>query len=1178
MTTHEASSSSSSKSKLWNYDVFLSFSGVDTRNGFTGHLHVALTDRGYQAYIDEQDLERGEEIKEELFRAIEEARISIIVFSKSYADSSWCLDELVKIMECRYKLGRRVLPIFYHIDPTHVRKQNGDLAQAFQKHEEGICEEKDDKEREAKQERIKQWRKALTEDANLSGQHLQITDNGCEAKLIREIVGKIITEWLPSANELNVAKHPVGINSRVQDIVNHLSGGGSNDVVMVGIWGMGGLGKTTAAKSIYNQIHHKFQFKSFLANVSEYDLVELQGKLVSDILKQTGSKITSVDRGISLIKNHLQRRSVLVIIDNVDKVEQLNAIAGNRDWFGPGSRIIITTRDERLLKKVNMKVDKTYPLEKMNEEEALKLFSWHAFGNSWPDEGYLELSKEVVSYCGGLPLALEVLGSSMIERTPTEWKSQLEKLKKIPNEGIMKPLRVSFERLDPTQKDIFLDISCFFIGQDKDYVAKILDGCNFFATIGISDLRERCFITVEDKKLNMHDLLREMAKVIISGYSRLPPGEWSRLWNHEEIIDVLRDKSGTEEVEGLALNFHYSSGQSSNMPRLSTYSSLQSSNMCSFSTEAFGNMKKQRLLKLYNVQLNGEYKHFPKELVWLCWEGCPLKSIPDDFFDQPRLVILEITFSKLVQVWEGSKSLKNLTILNLTRCLDLKKSPDFSNLPNLEELILKWCESLSEIDPSIGHLKKLSLVNLKGCGNLISLPRDFYKSKSVQTLVLDQCRQFSELPEDLGKMISLRVLKASYTAIRQVPRSTVRLKNLTHLSLACLRSKFPLQFPNSLHGLDSLRNLHLSSCRLSDDAFPKGFGSLIYLQDLDIRWNDFHTLPSLSGLSKLENLQLGNCPNLHTLPGLSGLSQLRTLDLRSCNNLHTLPSLSGLSRLESLWLDHCFRLHTIYDLPTNLKFLDASNCHGLVTMPNFSKMSNMRELNVSNSHALTEVPDLDKSLNSMTWIVMHECTNLTADFKRKVLKGWTSCGYAGIFLDGNYVPDWFEFVNDGDKVSFDIPPSDGRNFEGLTLLCFYHLICPCTGFKYGHPHVSIDINNTKHTELLRQKEKKRTKLQTCIGKEDWVIKMRDGLPEKCFLWQGQISNDKLNLQSGDKVDITVGMPETRDDDYYAIVEGTGVNLVWDKPMKENMHDFDRQGRFLIQRHNQGGDASSSSHV
>ncbi|XP_068343922.1 disease resistance protein RPV1-like [Pyrus communis] len=1075
MTTHEASSSSSSKSKLWNYDVFLSFSGVDTRNGFTGHLHAALTDRGYQAYIDEDDLERGEEIKEELFRAIEEARISIIVFSKSYVDSSWCLDELVKIMECRYKLGRRVLPIFYHIDPSHVRKQNGDFAQAFQKHEEGIREEKDDKEREAKQERVKQWRRALTEAANLSGQHLQITDNGREAKLIREIVGKIITEWLPSENELNVAKHPVGINSRVQDIINHLSDGGSNGVIMVGIWGMGGLGKTTAAKAIYNQIHRKFQFKSFLADVSDttskHGLVYLQEILISDILKQK-SQISSVDGGISLIKQHLQRRRVLVIMDNIDEVEQLNAIAGNHDWFGPGSRIIITTRDEHLLKQV----DKIYPAEKLDNGEALVLFSWHAFGNRWPNEGYLELSKKVVSYCGGSPLALEVLGSFLIKRTIAEWRSQLEKLERTPHGKIIKPLRISFEGLDDTQKAIFLDISCFFIGWDKDYVAKVLDGCGFFATVGISVLRERCLVTVEDNMLNMHDLLREMARVIISEKSPDHTERWSRLWNPREVTNVLTNKSGTEEVEGLALDF--------------SDLWLQSSNKSSFSTVAFANMKKLRLLRLKNVQLNGKYKHLPKELIWLCWRKFPLESIPDDFFNQPRLAVLDMQHSKLVQVWKGFKLLQKLKIINLSYSRFLIKSPDFSQLPNLEELILEGCGNLSEIHPSIGHLKRLSLVNLTSCYRLISLPRDFYELKSVETLYLNQCSKLSELHEDLGEMISLRILEVELTVIRQVPPSIVGLKNLTRLSLR-LGGRIHLHY--SLHGLNSLRELDLSFCNFADDEIPKDLGSLISLQDLHLQGNNFHTLPNLSGLSKLETLWLSGCRNLHTIP----------------------------------------------DLPTNLKFLYAFGCPALKTMPNFSEMSNMRELNVSASTKLTEVPGLDKSLNSMTWIDMKRCTNLTADFRKNILQGWNSCGFGGIFLHGKYVPDWFEFVNDSNKVSFDIPPSDGRNFEGLTLFCVHGPECI---FYHPQLHVVVTIiNNTKRIEL-----------QACIGILDW----EDVVCEDNYLWQGQLSNNKLNLQGGDKVDIIFEIPRIHD------VRRTGVNLVWDKPMKENMHDLDKAGYVL----------------
>ncbi|XP_070661360.1 disease resistance protein RPV1-like isoform X3 [Malus domestica] len=950
MTAHGASSSSSS-SKLWKYDVFLSFRGEDTRKGFTAHLHAALKEKDYEAFIDNDNLKRGEEIKEELFRAIEESRISIIVFSKSYADSSWCLDELVKIMECRSQLGRHVLPIFYHVEASDIRKQEGSLAPIFEKYEEDIREEKDDIKREHKKKKVKQWREALTQAANLSGQDLKNIDNGHEAKLIRRIIYENIWELLPNTTELHVAKHPVGINSRIQDIINDLSSGRSDDVLMVGIWGMGGLGKTTAAKAIYNQIHRNFQSKCFLVDVrdiaSQHGLVYLQEKFLFDILQPPKSQnFSSVDAGVSVIKQHLQHRRVLVIIDNVDKFDQLDAIVGTRDRFGPGSRIIITTRNEHLLKQV--KVDKVHEAHKMNDEEALELFSWHAFENSCPDEGYYELSKNVISYCGGLPLALQVLGSLLVDRALEEWKSQLKKLEKIPEGEILKKLRISFVGLDVIQKAIFLDICCFFIGMDKNYVTKILDGCGFSAKIGISVLCERCLVTVDEDKLRMHDLLRDMGRVIISEESPSSPEKWSRLWHPEEVTDVLTDMSGTGEIQGLILDCF-------------------SSNNASFSTEAFANMKKLRLLQLNYVGLTGDYKHLPKKLIWLCWRGFPLHSIPDNFLNQPQLVVLDMQGSKLVQVWEGSKSLQKLKIIILSHSLHLKKSPDFSQLPDLEELILEGCEWLSEIHPSIGHLKRLSLVNLKGCCMLISLPGDFYKSKSVETLCLNGCSKFTELHENLGEMISLRILEADLTGIRQVPPSTVRLKKLTRLSVR-LGSKslnhlsqrsrlknlarlsrmnmqvqplgLPLHLPHSLHGLHSLRELDLSFCELADNEMPEDLGSLNSLQKLDLQGNKFHTLPDLSGLSKLETLRLSGCRYLHRMLGL----------------------------------------------PTNLKFLYAFHCSALETMPNFSKMSNMRELHLSDSPKLTEVPGLDKSLNSMTWIDMQSCTNLTADFRKNILQ------------------------------------------------------------------------------------------------------------------------------------------------------------------------------------------------
>ena len=155
--TNEGASSSSSTHR-WDYDVFLSFRGEDTRNNFTGHLYKALRDQGFNTFID-NSLQKGEEISMELVKAIESSMISIVIFSKKFASSTWCLNELVKIFECRSN-GQLVYPIFYKVSPSEIRKQDGEFGVALAKHEEKF---KDDI------EKVQRWRTTLTEAANLSG-------------------------------------------------------------------------------------------------------------------------------------------------------------------------------------------------------------------------------------------------------------------------------------------------------------------------------------------------------------------------------------------------------------------------------------------------------------------------------------------------------------------------------------------------------------------------------------------------------------------------------------------------------------------------------------------------------------------------------------------------------------------------------------------------------------------------------------------------------------------------------------------------------------------------------------------------------------------------------------------------------------------------------------------------
>uniref|UniRef100_A0A7N2R304 TIR domain-containing protein n=1 Tax=Quercus lobata TaxID=97700 RepID=A0A7N2R304_QUELO len=225
--TNEGASSSSSTPR-WIYDVFLSFRGEDTRKNFTGYLYKALCNHGFNTFID-KDLQKGEEISMELVKAIESSRISIVVFSKSFASSTWCLNELVKIFECRSN-GQRVLPIFYKVDPSEIRKQVGDYGIALAEHEEKF---KDDI------EKVKRWRKTLKEAANLNGFHYDDSYTESESEFIQRVI-KEIPRTKSNREQLFVAKHPVGIDTRAEAIESLLDME-SNDACMVGIYGLGGV-------------------------------------------------------------------------------------------------------------------------------------------------------------------------------------------------------------------------------------------------------------------------------------------------------------------------------------------------------------------------------------------------------------------------------------------------------------------------------------------------------------------------------------------------------------------------------------------------------------------------------------------------------------------------------------------------------------------------------------------------------------------------------------------------------------------------------------------------------------------------------------------------------------------------------------------------------------------------
>ncbi|WCJ40476.1 Disease resistance protein (TIR-NBS-LRR class) family [Euphorbia peplus] len=1011
------------------YHVFLSFRGADTRKSFTDHLYNALVQQGIHTFRDDDEIQRGENIELEIENAIKESKLSIVVLSKDYASSKWCLDELVLIMQRRRDVGHEVVPAFYNVDRFQVRDQTGSYAECFARHESEFKEEMG---------RVEEWRAALREVALLGRLVLQ---NGYESQFIKILVREVENKL--SRTVLNVAPHLVGIDSRMTRINRWLQEE-SDEAEIATIYGIGGVGKTTIAKTVYNMHFNRFDATSFLAGVKEtseqpHGLVRLQRQLLSDLVKGKTSKIYNVDEGIIRIRDALSGKRVLLVLDDVDELEQFDLIVGMRKWFHPGSKIIITTRHEHLLRFHES--GRRFQVEEMNAKESLELFSWYAFAQNHPSDGYEKHSENVVQHCGGLPLALQVLGSSLCGKSIPVWESALEKLERIADGKIQQILRISFDSLqDDHDKRLFLDIACFFAKMDVGYAFRILDGCGYYAMDGIQNLVRRCLVTVtEEHRLMIHQLLRDMGREIVRQESPDDPGNRSRVWDPKDATNVLAENSGSESIGGLCLNLplltedkrkrekateddkSMSLGGDSYLKRqrLSIFSWKPTNNEAvgSFSAKAFEKMVRLKLLNLNYVELSDSYKKFPRSLVWLCWRGCSMNSVPTDL-SLDKLVALDMRHSKLKYLWNGTRFLVELRILNLSHSHCLVRTPDFRGLPSLEKLVLKDCVNLINLDESIGVLEKLIIFNLKDCKRLKKLPDEITMLKSLEELILSGCSNLAELPVDLEKLESLRLLHADGTTLQQGNSSgTEDSKELT-LSLWhsnswswLLQRRWAKATNFSLASLPRfLVSLSLADCKLSDNAIPADISCLSCLQHLNLSGNPFHCLPeSINSLDMLNSLMLERCSTLQTLPELP--TNLGSLKAEDCTSLERISNLPNLFRSLELEIFGCEKLIEVRGL---FKLEPVWNSDKeILTYVGLTDLESVKGIEVEMTNALS-------------------CTEMKTGVQ--VL---SECGIFSIFLPGDAVPDWFSQKSESSSISFEVESSPGQKIKGLSLCAMY---------------------------------------------------------------------------------------------------------------------------------------------
>ncbi|GMY39807.1 TMV resistance protein N-like [Fagus crenata] len=1055
MSTENASSSSSSSSTPpWKYDAFLSFRGEDTRNNFTDHLYCALKQKGIFTFRDDEKLERGKSISLELLKAIEESRFAIVIFSRNYASSTWCLDEFTEIVGCMKEKGMTVLPVFYNVDPSDVRKQAGTFGEAFDVHEERFKENI---------EKVQKWRDALKEVANIAGWTLPA--NGPETKVIQEIVD-VISNKLGNMFSVDT-KELIGINTRVEKLMSHLAIG-SSKVHVIGIWGPGGMGKTTLARVVYERVSNQYEARSFITDVREnsekYGLVQLQKRLLSELLNERDVNIYDVGNGVLMIKKRLRHKKILLVLDDVNESDQLEKLAGKNDWFGPGSRVIITTRNKHLL--VKHEVNETYEVEALTNDDSFQLFSLKAFKKDHPPEDYVQLSQAFVLYSKGLPLALEILGSFLFKRSMDEWKSELDRLKEFPDRKIINVLKISFDGLQEAEREIFLNIACFFNHQPQDRVKKILDYLKLYPEIGFRVLIDKSLLKIEQEKyqmnqnyLWMHDLLQEMGRDIVRQECLQDPGKRSRLWLYKDINSVLTENTGTKAIQGIVLYF--------SEPK-----------KVDWNPEGFSKMQYLKLLKISGVQLIHDLKHLPNSLRYLDWSGCPLKSLPSSF-QSNELIELCMRNSNIERLWKGTKSFEKLKFIHLDSSYKLIETPDLTKVPNLEELVLKDCINLLEVHQSIGVHKKLKVLNLEECKNLKSLPSKF-EMESLEILILSKCAKVKKIPEFGGNMECLCKLYLDGIAISKLPASIEYLTGLASLILRDCKNLVCL--PSTIFNLKLLKEVDISGCS-KFERLPEILGNAESVEELDVSGTAVRHVPSsigrlknlkrlsfqgckglsssnkswyericsyskqmspdhvglspLLGLCSLTELNLSDC-NLKAIPNdigslfslerliLSGnklvclpeslgqLSHLRSLNL-SKNNLECLPkSLGQLFILMELYVTDCTHLKSLPKLPLKIDTINAQGCKSLEMNPDLLRPNKVSWLHLQNCFKLSENQGLiDYFIAIIKW---HSQVSLSLSLSLTSKQHSVDNNFQ-IVIPGSEIPEWFSHQSMGPEVN-----------------------------------------------------------------------------------------------------------------------------------------------------------------
>ncbi|CAI0442629.1 unnamed protein product [Linum tenue] len=949
------------------HEVFLSFRGPDVRRTFADCLYKFLDHSKIRTFLDDEELRKGEKIAPSLVEAIHESKVYIPILSQDYASSKWCLEELsLMVKSLNQNQGHILLPIFYFVEPRDVRRQEGSYSEAFRRHSQ-----------EYDAETITEWKEALQVVGEMKGWHVTESDGWSHLM----------------ANYAIVTDELIGIDSHVKEVLDLLDLD-SKGLKVVGIHGIGGIGKTTLSKAVYNEVSSWFDRCCFLEDVRETLLkadgvVTLQNKVISNILRHD-NHVKDVSEGIHLIKDKVCKYKVLIVLDDVDRRFEFDKVFGKLQDFSIESRFILTTRDKRVLEF--FEECRLFEAKEMSDIDSCQLLRKHAFQMDDPQEGSDTLCEEFVKLAAGLPLALKVIGSLLFRKDIRIWEEKLEELKESPFTGVHEILKISYNDLTPTEKEIFLDIACFFIGETKECPFYMWNECKFYPESGISNLILKSLIKINKRsEFWMHDHIRDLGRAIVYEENIRQPWKRSRIWSNEDALDMLENGKGSAAVQVLRIN-------------------MEDRGNLELTEKDFNKLSGIRFLDVWGGGLTGDFSKMLPNIQWLQLGSC--HSIPTDI-NLKKLVILSLEHSNVWDYWRGWKRIKEskkLKVVNLRWCDDLVKAPDLSFSGSLEVINLDVCCDMGG-ELHISNFKKLKLLRLSG-SKITELKGDIQMLQDLKEIDASRSKLTKEVP-------------ALPTSLKQLTLSSPRVPNLLELKdleVLCFQNCYNgPQIPGDIGlQLPKLKKLNVDSCGALEtlllevvSALPSSLNSLVVrscqklerlpnlanlsnLTELRLVLVVVHEISGLGELRMLETLEISRAPHLENLDGLENLVLLQRLTLDRCDAVEKLPSLSSLVKLHTLKIRRCKDLFEIQGSQSldalgecSLTHLEISRCPRLANveglLQSLETLTTLELTNFLSLETLLGLPSLGNlkklpnlcGLPNLIDLDIRECTELT---------------------------------------------------------------------------------------------------------------------------------------------------------------------------------------------------------